>query len=67
MKITDIVYVRKQGYPLLKMTIDGISTVVSSEQKALLIRAGIVCVGSALADKLLVEFRSYSRSNPCQD
>jgi hypothetical protein len=57
MKITDVTYVQRQGYPFLRMKIDGIETQVTREQSALLVREGIVFVGSALKDKLSVEFR----------
>lgn len=66
MKITNVKYIRQDGYPLLQLEIDGVQTTISPEQKLTLIANGIVSCGSKMADKFSVVFRG-NRFRGCTD
>lgn len=64
MKITDIEYIIKDKYPLMKAKIDGKEALISAEQKPTLLENGIACTG--LEESFSVEFNG-DRFPGCTD
>lgn len=56
MKIENTETVVQDGYPLLKATIDDVETLITPEQKPIMLANGIVFLGSSMVDQVSTEY-----------